>query len=744
MKLYWLPLALSTLLMHSCSTPRVVPALEITAIPVKFDLRTDPSVQIERLKKIEKGEAWVGAAAELKEVLEAEHYTKLANHLEASKRWFEIVLKREGQIAKYALGNWQTSFGKLLGNSSETYDLAQFFWNEKGHLSWIGKKNELDSLDKVRVFLAKNEGQVPIDLDYDDLANNDPLLKKTAKQFCRDPKDKRIKKVIRSYGGLRRRYFNALAMVCLNERKEALREFSSLAIKLSKRKKDHPLAVTAYRNIVDINRYLGDREAAANGFMALMKAMKSQHLDFQNMGYKSDFHWQYEIANTKLWAARYRSMVGDYLNARVFVQEAFDKLDSDIWDGMSLTAAEREEIQVLRAEAYHILASRISFEKNDLAAAYLHNKLGLALSDLPKGWVDRFKWNEGWYQFLSGKELEAMVSWQTLLESTEQDSVKERTLFWLARVSQLLKKDSEFEDYKNQLEESFPLGFYSLYGARYFSWEESDWLVKNASRLTIDPNTSPLNIGPIADVPRLNYLRMKAELALMIKSETLGRITSRELYFAARRLSFRHLESHLYLTRVLYMNHQYALAMGHTTALLSKHDELWFDHPEQVSVYYPSPLKKSFEENARVELGGGEFLRAIARQESAFKADAMSWAGAVGLLQLMPKTAQKYSSVNLSEGKMIDKLKNPSFNLKLASRYLLTLNKRYEGEEAKVAAAYNAGEFVVDRWLKVRKGGNAMRWIESIPFSETNNYVKKVLRNYSVYKIISRTDSLGH
>ncbi|MCC3305057.1 lytic transglycosylase domain-containing protein [Sneathiella sp. HT1-7] len=132
-------------------------------------------------------------------------------------------------------------------------------------------------------------------------------------------------------------------------------------------------------------------------------------------------------------------------------------------------------------------------------------------------------------------------------------------------------------------------------------------------------------------------------------------------------------------------------------------------------------------------------MLAITRQESAFASDAVSWAGARGLMQLMPGTAKQVSrklNVNYSKPLLTA---DPSYNAMLGSAYLASLIEKFNGSYVLAIASYNAGPANVSRWLKQwgdpRSGDiDMVDWIELIPFSETRNYVQRVIENLQVYR----------
>ena len=127
------------------------------------------------------------------------------------------------------------------------------------------------------------------------------------------------------------------------------------------------------------------------------------------------------------------------------------------------------------------------------------------------------------------------------------------------------------------------------------------------------------------------------------------------------------------------------------------------------------------------------FLLAISRQESAFNPRAVSRAGARGLMQLMGPTAHAVADrIRVSRPGARD-LFDPHVNVRLGAHHLAALLKRYDGNRALAAAAYNAGRSRVARWRKETSGMPTTVWIERIPFHETRNYVKGIIAFDHVY-----------
>lgn len=123
----------------------------------------------------------------------------------------------------------------------------------------------------------------------------------------------------------------------------------------------------------------------------------------------------------------------------------------------------------------------------------------------------------------------------------------------------------------------------------------------------------------------------------------------------------------------------------------------------------------------------------LMRQESAFNRRARSWVGARGLMQLMPATARMYW-----RGIKTSHLYNPKINIKIGSKYLSNLLKKYENNLVFALSAYNAGESRVKEWKKeyFARDISILHNIENIPFPETRKYVKLIFRNLFFYKMM--------
>jgi soluble lytic murein transglycosylase len=127
-------------------------------------------------------------------------------------------------------------------------------------------------------------------------------------------------------------------------------------------------------------------------------------------------------------------------------------------------------------------------------------------------------------------------------------------------------------------------------------------------------------------------------------------------------------------------------------------------------------------------------VASLIRQESEFNTLALSHANAVGLMQLLPVTGKAVAKRVKLKGYSAPQLYTPAVNLELGTRYFKELADKYNGQFEYALAAYNAGTDRVGDWLGQGRYRDPQEFVESIPFTETREYVQAILRNASVYR----------
>jgi soluble lytic murein transglycosylase len=150
---------------------------------------------------------------------------------------------------------------------------------------------------------------------------------------------------------------------------------------------------------------------------------------------------------------------------------------------------------------------------------------------------------------------------------------------------------------------------------------------------------------------------------------------------------------------------------------------------------YPMPWR-SIVDRHRGELPLG-LVYATMRQESGFRPEAVSRAGAIGLMQVMPELATKGGGQPITS----ETLRMPEINIPLGLQEMSALAQEFDDVYPLSIAAYNAGESRVKRWLKESRRMELDRFVERIPFEETRNYVRRVMTHYARYAYLEEPGS---
>lgn len=161
--------------------------------------------------------------------------------------------------------------------------------------------------------------------------------------------------------------------------------------------------------------------------------------------------------------------------------------------------------------------------------------------------------------------------------------------------------------------------------------------------------------------------------------------------------------------------------------------EFWHD-------LFPLPYWAVIQREAQRKDVDPYLVAALIRQESAFNPEARSHADALGLMQLLPREARRYARKEKIPRWRTNKIFDPEINIRLGVAYLADAIHRYNGSLELALAAYNAGDERVETWVQEQSMAGAvedpMEFVESIPFTETREYVQILLRNLSYYKRI--------
>ncbi len=304
---------------------------------------------------------------------------------------------------------------------------------------------------------------------------------------------------------------------------------------------------------------------------------------------------------------------------------------------------------------------------------------------------------------IADKDWEGALSWLNNLKSNERNS--ERWHYWRARALEEM----------GRLDEARSLYLQITDNRSYYSFLAAD-RIGDRYQLTHRPINTPA-----AELTKLQHIPAVARAGELYQ---LKRIVDarREWHFAIQQMD----------KKQLLMAAQLANKWGwHDRSIITLALAQYWDDLE---LRFPLAHKKYIEKQAKHEKINPAWAFAVIRQESAFTADARSSAGALGLMQLMPRTARQVArSLRIKRPNRRDLLKS-NINIKLGVRYLRKLQERFKGNSVLATAAYNAGGWRVKSWLPKDEAQSADLWIENVPFTETRKYLKRVLTYTIIYE----------
>jgi soluble lytic murein transglycosylase len=151
---------------------------------------------------------------------------------------------------------------------------------------------------------------------------------------------------------------------------------------------------------------------------------------------------------------------------------------------------------------------------------------------------------------------------------------------------------------------------------------------------------------------------------------------------------------------------------------------------------FPRPFWEELRKDSTANQLDPHLVASLIRQESEFNPGAISHANAMGLMQLLPSVGKNLAKEMKIRHFSSDELLLANTNLQLGTRYFKHMVDHYDGQVQYALAAYNAGEDRVDDWRKNGNFSDVEEFVESIPFTETREYVQAIMRNAMIYKLL--------
>jgi len=376
-----------------------------------------------------------------------------------------------------------------------------------------------------------------------------------------------------------------------------------------------------------------------------------------------------------------------------------------------------------RAEEALYLLAQSAADEGEPAEGRRH--VARLLREYPRtGWKDVALWLDGWLAYRLQDTLAALAAWTRLAADEPGSRLRVSALYWRGRLLEAAGKQS-------QAVRAYGEALAAAYDQPYYRMRATASLARLGAKV---PRTPAAGVAAARRQPgdRLHAEKARALAALGLVEEAAEEYREE----AAARPDDREILSEACRAFLALERYDRAVWLGRRLLVpLFAQERGKLPVPEFWRCLYPlghwPDVARRGEEHGMDPL----FVTALIREESGFAPDAVSRAGARGLMQVMPQTADRLAREDgLAGGAAV--LDLPEANIRLGTLHLAELIRAHGGNLALVLASYNAGKHHVQRWIERFGFADEEAFIEEIPYAETRNYVKRVLGTYQRYQEI--------
>jgi soluble lytic murein transglycosylase len=345
-------------------------------------------------------------------------------------------------------------------------------------------------------------------------------------------------------------------------------------------------------------------------------------------------------------------------------------------------------------------------------------------------------WKIAWFHRKQGRTTDAVAAMQKILDDYPSSNFKRAVIYWKARFKSDSNRQEAVELYQSCLRE-FPHDYYGhMAKDQLIALGESPVQIGNGKSFPPhDPLTDPTKAPAGAE----GYVRavMLKEIGLFeyaaSEIETIPGVSDKRDLQYARAILLSRAGNPIKAARILSKDFREFVTSGSKDPNLVP-EEFW----QTVYPYnYRDEIKAGLR-MAKIETTiDPNLVASLIKLESYFMKDAVSPVGAVGLMQIMPGTANKLAKQRGSPPLNKDELFNPETNIRYGIFYLAQLVEMFKGEWFPAICSYNAGEDVVSKWWSQKPIGQPMdEFIEFIPYVDTRLYIKRIIGDYKNYEWI--------
>lgn len=374
----------------------------------------------------------------------------------------------------------------------------------------------------------------------------------------------------------------------------------------------------------------------------------------------------------------------------------------------------------------------VQLEREQAAVAYQR-----VLDSFPNGkHAYNCEWRIAWVAYLDHQpDADERLTNFLVKHPTSANAVD--ALYWLGRSAERAGNVAHAGSFYSKAVERFPETYFGIAAAAHLAklgpGEENpvDFLEKIPPAPALRPFDEAI---PVAAEER--WQRAQALRAIAFDSSAEQEL--KNAYFASPTPRFL-----LEAAQAAFDQGHFGAGMSYARSAVPNADARKFsDLPVEVwKALFPLPYEAAIRREAAKNDFDPMFAAGLIRQESTFQPDAVSHANAIGLMQVEPKTGRLLAR-QLKVRYVKNKLFDPDYNIELGMVYIANLVQQFGSPEA-AAAAYDAGEDRISAWKAERNYDEIPELVESIPITETREYVQIVLRNAQLYRMIYGQPSEG-
>ena len=357
-------------------------------------------------------------------------------------------------------------------------------------------------------------------------------------------------------------------------------------------------------------------------------------------------------------------------------------------------------------------------------------------------------WKAAWLSFRQGRTADARQAFEDQIALYPDSAEVPNALYWRARIAEEEGNSAMAQAFYQKLSDRFRNYYYAELGRQRLQGMHDAGVTKESKGGSSKEDSSKEDAPHYALLDRVASLstsgkitaaappddNLRVERARLLSNGGLADLAVRELQAAASQ------DGGTWAPPEMARVYQDGGRYDRGIQIMKRSTPNYFavDIPDLPRPYWEALFPKAYWTDLRkysvLNRLDPYLVASLIRQESEFNAGAISHANAVGLMQLLPSVGKSVAKQVKLKGYSAPQLYTPTVNLELGTRYFKEMVDRYNGQFEYALAAYNAGTDRVGDWLGQGHYRDPQEFVESIPFTETREYVQAILRNASVYR----------